>query len=334
VDLIYAGIDEAGYGPMLGPLTVAMCCWRVSGWHSDHGPPDLWQRLERAVSRSIREATSRVAIADSKLLKLPNTSRTQHPLVHLERGVLAAVGSGGLSVATDASLAFHLGASFGDEPWYGGPDIPLPVGSTEADLAIAVNILRRDLDRAACAVEPLQCRVWNERRFNELVSSHGTKGAVIQEACAGLIGPLVDRLLREPDRDRVALRIVCDRQGGRTDYRDLLARATPELEWRLDTRARWGCRYRLVDHALDAAVIFMTEAESQHLPVALASMTAKYVRELAMLRFNRYWCAKMRDAKVAELKPTAGYTTDARRWLNDAREIMTPAERAALVRIA
>jgi hypothetical protein len=44
--------------------------------------------------------------------------------------------------------------------------------------------------------------------------------------------------------------------------------------------------------------------------VALASMTAKYVRELLMDRFNRFW-----QHHAPDLKPTAGYVQDGRRFL-------------------
>ena len=50
---------------------------------------------------------------------------------------------------------------------------------------------------------------------------------------------------------------------------------------------------------------FRTKGEAE-LPVALASMTAKYHRELAMRAFNDYWCRQ-----VPGLKPTAGYPQDA-----------------------
>ena len=48
-------------------------------------------------------------------------------------------------------------------------------------------------------------------------------------------------------------------------------------------------------------------------PVALASMTAKYVRELAMEAFNRFWIEQSPG-----LAPTAGYPVDAARWRRDA----------------
>ena len=56
---------------------------------------------------------------------------------------------------------------------------------------------------------------------------------------------------------------------------------------------------------------FQTKAEA-HLPVALASMVCKYIRELSMDLFNRYW-----TSKVADLAPTKGYPTDAQRFRRD-----------------
>lgn len=85
-------------------------------------------------------------------------------------------------------------------------------------------------------------------------------------------------------------------------------------------------RYRVGERV---TVLFMPEAEEAHLPVALASMTAKLVRELAMMRFNRYWCARM-----PELKPTAGYVQDARRWLGDLEGVLCDDDRETLVRMA
>jgi hypothetical protein len=58
-------------------------------------------------------------------------------------------------------------------------------------------------------------------------------------------------------------------------------------------------------------------------------MVAKLTRELAMHRFNRYWCAR-----CPELKPTAGYNTDARRWLHDMRDVLNTSDRKAMVRLA
>ncbi len=54
---------------------------------------------------------------------------------------------------------------------------------------------------------------------------------------------------------------------------------------------------------------FAPKADDDHFTVALASMTAKYVRELYMHRFQR-WFAR----RLPGVKPTAGYGTDANRF--------------------
>jgi hypothetical protein len=45
------------------------------------------------------------------------------------------------------------------------------------------------------------------------------------------------------------------------------------------------------------------------MPTALASMTAKYLRELSMRAFNEFWASHVKD-----LRPTAGYPTDSHRF--------------------
>jgi hypothetical protein len=47
-------------------------------------------------------------------------------------------------------------------------------------------------------------------------------------------------------------------------------------------------------------------------------MTAKYLRELAMLAFNGYW-----KQRLPELKPTAGYPDDAKRFQADIHSAFT-----------
>jgi len=64
----------------------------------------------------------------------------------------------------------------------------------------------------------------------------------------------------------------------------------------------------------NSEIRFQMRAESQF-PVAVASMVSKYVRELAMVLFNRFW-----QNHVADLKPTKGYPVDARRFRQEIAE--------------
>ncbi len=70
------GVDEAGYGPNLGPLCIGLSAWEVSSEEQD-----LSQLLEPVVSS--KPAKDRVAVADSKQLYKPGGG-----LETLELGVL------------------------------------------------------------------------------------------------------------------------------------------------------------------------------------------------------------------------------------------------------
>lgn len=324
--LIYAGIDEAGYGPMLGPLVVAMSAVHVAAWSPPDPAPDLWRALHRTVAPALTGAAGRIPIADSKKLKVAGSRRT-HPLTHLERGVLAALAASGPLPATDAALFDRLGIVLPAQPWYQGPPLPLPLANHADSLAIDAAQLRAAMHAAGLAPFSLRCALLDEARFNDGLARHGSKAAV----SAQLVASLMAQPLRDTASTSTHLRIAVDRQSGRADYTDLIRAAAPEATITDAVITPGLSRYQLAspDHAGDIAVRFQTEAERHHLPVALASMAAKLVREIAMLRFNRYWSLRM-----PELKPTAGYVTDARRWLRDAKPILTRDDQAALIRRA
>jgi len=59
---------------------------------------------------------------------------------------------------------------------------------------------------------------------------------------------------------------------------------------------------------------FEVEADDHYLPVSLASMISKYVRELLMDRMNLYF-----GSLDAGLRPTAGYWQDGQRFVEELR---------------
>lgn len=321
--MLYAGIDEAGYGPMLGPLCVGLTVFRVREWEPGRPAPDLWDRLAPAVVRTAKEAArGGVPIGDSKRLKLSNQSATRHPLVHLERGVLATLAASHAEhrcCSDDAELHGALGSSLGDSPWYAGEPVPLPCGNDAGMLRIDAAQIAAAMARGGVELVSARVSVVDESRFNGLLAERRSKAAVVEAA-------LEDHLrgARALVREGESLRIVADRQSGRTRYGGVLGRVFGEVV--AEEESARASRYRVDGRH---GVILHSEAEDAHLPVALASMAAKLVRELAMARFNRYW-----SARVAELKPTAGYVQDARRWLNDVGPSATPDERERMIRKA
>jgi hypothetical protein len=68
-------------------------------------------------------------------------------------------------------------------------------------------------------------------------------------------------------------------------------------------------RYRVLGIEREMNFTIQPRADAAHFSVALASMVSKYLRELLMLEFNRFWCGQ-----VPDLKPTAGYPGDAARY--------------------
>lgn len=353
--LIYCGIDEAGYGPMLGPLCVGFSAFRVEDWTPDEGAPDLWKLLDKAVCRKGRDSRGRIAVADSKKLKLSNQSKTRHPLTHLERGVLAFGGllgggsetgeprsgepvgaSGGAEVpgqdlTTDELLFGALGVHLESHPWYAGEATALPLEGTASSHAITRNMLALACEGAGVEPLALACIAVGESEFNEAVRTGGSKAHLTTRCFARYLRRVVERWGDGSDE----VRVVCDRHGGRTSYASMIGTAVRGLGCGVETleETERCSRYVISGGASPEEqgvhVQFRPEAEEAHLPVALASMTAKMVRELSMARFNRYWCARM-----PELKPTAGYVQDARRWLEDLDGVMYDDEREAMVRQA
>jgi ribonuclease HII len=105
-----------------------------------------------------------------------------------------------------------------------------------------------------------------------------------------------------------------DKHGGRNRYEDILRGALPNgrLETVLESPDR--SEYLVTDRNRELHIQFEPRADANHFPVALASMLAKYVRELLMLEFNGFW-----RQHVSDLEPTAGYPGDAARFMDQIR---------------
>jgi ribonuclease HII len=332
--LIYAGIDEAGYGPLLGPLCVGCTAFVIP----DHDPEtagacDLWKRLSKAVCRKRTDRRRRIAIDDSKLLKGANDS-PQHPLKCLERGVLSflyaqTVASLSLErgiLHTCSDLFRHVGVAVDAHDWYRSTT-PLPIGQTGDELRIAASRLRKALSEQNISLEMLRCEALDPQPFNDQVERMGNKANV--NLCAALRH--IDAVWRRWPHEHP--RVIADRQGGRTHYLETLMQAYPDAHVQVLCEDDTLSRYRLdrggPQGGSKITISFVVEAERGHLPVALASMTAKYVRELFMLRMNRHFCGLL-----PELKPTAGYTEDGRRYLRDIQPLIAGLgiDRRALIR--
>jgi hypothetical protein len=308
------GIDEAGYGPRLGPLVVSAAAFEVRG--GVDASADLWDALDGAVARTRRGGGGRLLVADSKAVYRAGTG-----LADLERGVLAALSAGGRPAP--ASFRMLLGELCPDAPdlceapWWS--DLSLPVAA-ETD---AVASGARLLGDASCGARPtgIASRVVRAVRFNESLRRCRNKSVLLfQETMA-----LVERALARYDGD---VTFVIDKHGGRHYYHPLLANhffGRPVHPLHESPRTS---TYEVASDRRTARLAFVEKADVAHLPVALASMASKYVRELFMKCFNTYWCGR-----VDGLAPTAGYAADSARFIATIRPALADGEERDLIRL-
>ena len=141
-----------------------------------------------------------------------------------------------------------------------------------------------------------------EPEFNELLQRHGSKGAALSHATLDLAARRAGSLESGP------ISIVCDKHGGRNRYGPLVQTHFPGSLVQIYGEGRRQSVYRQGPPERRVEIRFQAKAESC-LPVALASMASKYLRELAMQALNAFWCGR-----IDGLHPTAGYPHDAKRF--------------------
>jgi len=303
---ILAGIDEAGFGPLLGPLVVSSCAFAVA---PEHIEADLWQVLRRSVGKTRKQLRARLLIADSK-----KAYNRDEGLGHLERTVLAAIRSLGQAPASLSDLLKlvcpECQRRVMEYPWYRGAESRL-LPSDRPELRIASGVFADDMTAARATLVGLSTYCVDVAYYNTLIERMKNKSHVLFFTTTRLLQDLMKRFADQN------IHILIDRQGGRMHYREHLLRSFGQMELRIVEETERTSRYVLQGRTRCVHLSFEVGADDRHLPVALASMVGKYVRELLMECMNDYF-GKMSP----DLKPTAGYWTDGLRFLEDLRRFV------------
>jgi ribonuclease HII len=301
------GLDEAGYGPNLGPFVMSLVAFRVP----EHlAAANLWDALAAAVRPSAGADDGRIVVDDSKAVYSSTGG-----LHALERGVLATLWHE--PSAPPAALR-HLvewlcpqGGGLTGEAWFAG-DWALPAELPADALPGAAAAFADTCAAAAVGRALVRSDVVCAPRFNALLDRHESKAAVLAESMTELLRAVLEQT---PGDEPVTFFI--DKHGGRNSYAALIQHALPDGVVVARAEGMNRSAYRVVGLKREVELTFQPRADAEHFCVALASMASKYLREALMLEFNRFW-----KQHVPDLKPTAGYPGDAARFYKAIRPAM------------
>jgi ribonuclease HII len=276
--VILLGLDENGLGPRLGPL-VGTCV------ALDVGPS-----YDRA---RLRRAGKRLGLEDSKA----STSFGQ--MAHGESAALALVAEATGTVPRTADEL--LGAVSLDAP--AALRAPCPGGGSNHQCwsePVALPAFGGDVGHGRRLLGRLRRSRVRILRLRSVMTCAGVFNARTADGTSKVVVNLenFERLLADA---RAALApgepvtAICGMVGGIRSY-PAYVRRIPRDSMEVLEEGRGRCAYRVPSLG---EVAFEVAADDRHLPVALASMVGKYLREVAMERQNRFYARELPDAPRA-----------------------------------
>jgi ribonuclease HII len=292
----FIGMDEAGYGPNLGPLVITSTTWETPDSPAECKFEAL---LKDVIDTKSTCRKTKLHIADSKLV-----NKGKYGFESLETSALALLNAAGMPVSTFQELRQNVcgfnktgNDPFNDIPWFVG-DMNLPFSADAALINSLADSLKQTFEQKKIGCLKIQAEVVPAIQFNSLLDQHGSKGILLTTLAFSLLKKSWEQ------RSTTPILFVGDKHGGRNHYGEFLASIAPRTLIETIEEGQSTSRYRVSSTEFR----FQTKGE-EHLPVAAASIVAKYIRELSMYQFNSYWQQFCKD-----VKPTKGYPVDAKRF--------------------
>ena len=327
--MLLIGLDEAGYGPRVGPLCHGYCAVRLPDPPEKDSPPDLFELLHPTVMRYPANQDS-VIVDDSK--KVYSTAQGADLLHRSVKAFLECI-KPGLDARIDKLTLEHLipesDCTRLEEDSWGCVSLPpcesnnappqaikksskaKKTSSTSSESGAAISCLKEVLSARGVSVLAIGARALSAKHFNRALRTGENKADINWNVIASQFATLLDHAL--PGE---AVHAWIDRQGGRKFYTGKLGDLFPgAMPW-VELETAQASVYRIEYKGRTIRVAFLVNADGLSMPVALASMAAKLTRELCMERFNHFF-----KSHIPTLKPTACYYGDAQRFLIETRPI-------------
>ena len=313
------GVDEAGYGPNLGPLVVAVSAWAVDSRLEVLDGLEPFAPEFKAASWTPRSAF--VPFGDSK--KIYQSGKGLAGLNFALR-FFESIFEG---KPPQKRPWFELGQLAQEDlsrveshPWYRCKNPVKGLGranQVDENSEASCRFAREKLLKLGVRLIGFRLRVLDEAYFNECVDRLGNKSDVLGHISLELAWKVLGECM--DFHSFKGIEIYCDRQGGRKKYAGLLSQ-TYERSHRESQvpfcsvvgESPKTSLYSMRHAGIATSIRFQVHGDSLF-PPAAASMVAKWARESLMERFNGYW----REVVGPGLKPTAGYAVDAARFARD-----------------
>jgi ribonuclease HII len=279
------GIDEAGYGPQLGPLVVSAVVLELpdamlARQRSLPKIACLWKTLSNIISEN--KSCVKVTVCDSKALYQPARG-----IKELERTALV------FKRLIEPDYCNHN-------------ELTLPLSADNNEINRLTQTLRVELNTNSIQFREVKASIVEPTDFNGGIRRLRNKADFLWEVSGELIKHCVDKYNH---KNMVVIR--AGKQGGRNYYLPYLQRLFAGKIVRPVEQGFDNSSYIIrTKPSVNALISFIKDGDASEFAIALASIFSKYYRELSMLKLNRFF-----QSHIPLLKPTSGYHPDSRRFI-------------------